>query len=197
DEDDPVEIIRTDYEKGELVCWGLDVDQFSEFTIEVIQDGKISQPMVKIVNMDGASSFEEACEWADIEPSEPIIRYNTSDARKLGDNFDLVNCQHLAFEKTYFSEIILTIFIPVTGNFVIEDVELIVRDMDVDTELSSAFYRLGIGDGVEKDIIGISYQGEEYIFECKSSGGLGAEFTIVSKEDDQWDHDHNVSLVRF
>ena len=47
------------------------------------------------------------------------------------------------------------------------------------------------------DIIGVSYKGTEYLFDCESYGGYKTEYWVINKEGGEWKHDHTVSLVRF
>lgn len=197
DEDDPIDIIKTDYVEGELVCWGLDVDRFSEFMVEIVQDGETNLINLKPVNLDGYETIEEACEWVDISPTDIVIPYNTADAKQLGDEFELGKCKHLVFETINFNKTILIARIPVTEKFDEKALTLIIRYMDVESQLSSAFYDLQLSESMEQDIIGVSYKGTEYLFDCESYGGNKPEYWVINKEGSDWNHDHTVSLVRF
>ena len=197
DNDDPIEIIKSDYVEGSLVCWGLDIDQFTNFSLEIIINGKSQRLESKVVNIDGYVNLKEACESAGIGQEDIVLEYNSAKADLLGDTFKLGKSKHLIFETTTFTTTVLKATIPSLNKFDEKDLTLLIRSMDVDTALSKAFYGLKISEGMEQDIIGIFYKSERYLFECSSSGGSNTEYLIANLNGKKWEFDHYVSLIRF
>ena len=123
--------------------------------------------------------------------------YSIAKADLLGDIFRLGKSKHLVFETTTFTKTVLKATIPSLDKFDAKDLTLLIRSMDVDTALSKAFYGLQISEGMEQDIIGVSYQGDRYFFECSSSGGSDTQYLVTNLNGNKWEYDYSASLIRF
>ena len=130
-------------------------------------------------------------------PTDVILEYSIAKADLLGDIFRLGKSKHLVFETTTFTKTVLKATIPSLDKFDAKDLTLLIRSMDVDTALSKAFYGLQISEGMEQDIIGVSYQGDRYFFECSSSGGSDTQYLVTNLNGNKWEYDYSASLIRF
>ena len=133
DDDDPADIIKSEYQAGQLVCWGLDLSDVDTVSLDIA--GKIKE--LKIIETDEDVSLSEALKESKMRISSPFIECNKSKGEWLGDNFDLSNFNHVFLESIEWKYITLALTLPVNArDFDRRKLSLLVCDVDSGTELS-------------------------------------------------------------
>lgn len=191
DDDDPADIIKSEYQAGQLVCWGLDLSDVDTVSLDIA--GKIKE--LKIIETDEDVSLSEALKESKMRISSPFIECNKSKGEWLGDNFDLSNFNHVFLESIEWKYITLALTLPVNArDFDRRKLSLLVCDVDSGTELSRLTYNQGLLAGLEEDIIGVIYDGEKYFFEPESDDMYSECSYILSRTDDGWEVDDAIAL---
>lgn len=192
DEDDaPADIIKSEYQAGQLVCWGLDLSNVDTLSLDLA--GKIKE--LKIIETDEDVSLSEALKESKMRVSSPFIECNKDKGEWLGDNFDLSNFNHVFLESIEWKYITLALTLPVDArDFDRRKLSLLVCDVDSGTELSRLTYNQGLLAGLEEDIIGVIYDGKKYFFEPESDDMYSECSYILSRTDDGWEVDDAIAL---
>lgn len=184
EDENPVDIIMSEYLAGQLVCWGIDVDDASTVTLH--SAGKSKE--LKIIKTHEDYSISEALKDRKIRSSEPFIEFNSDTKEQLGENFDLSNFNHVYIESIEWRDIKLELTLPVNSReFDRCKISLLACDMDSGTELSQLTYEQGLLAGVEEDIIGIAYEGKKYFFNSECNRSFTEDRYILSRTDDGWE----------
>lgn len=191
EDDDPADIIKSEYQAGQLVCWGLDLSNVDTLSLDLA--GKIKE--LKIIETDEDVSLSEALKESKMRVSSPFIECNKDKGEWLGDNFDLSNFNHVFLESIEWKYITLALTLPVDArDFDRRKLSLLVCDVDSGTELSRLTYNQGLLAGLEEDIIGVIYDGKKYFFEPESDDMYSECSYILSRTDDGWEVDDAIAL---
>ena len=191
EEDDPADIIKSEYQAGQLVCWGLDLSDVETVTLDLA--GKIKE--LKIIETDEDISLSEALKDSKMRASSPFIECNKDKGEWLGDNFNLSNFNHVFLESIEWRYITLKLNLPVNArDFDQRKLSLLVCKIDSGTELCRVTYNQGLLAGLEEDIIGVIYDGKKYFFEPESDDMYSECSYIISRTDDGWEVDDAIAL---
>lgn len=191
EDDDPADIIKSEYQAGQLVCWGLDLSNVDTLSLDLA--GKIKE--LKIIETDEDVSLSEALKESKMRVSSPFIECNKDKGEWLGDNFDLSNFNHVFLESIEWKYITLALTLPVDArDFDRRKLSLLVCDVDSGTELSRLTYSQGLLAGLEEDIIGVIYDSKKYFFEPESDEMYSECSYILSRTDDGWEVDDAIAL---
>lgn len=191
EDDDPADIIKSEYQAGQLVCWGLDLSDVDTVSLDLA--GKIKE--LKIIETDEDVSLSEALKESKMRVSSPFIECNKDKGEWLGDNYDLSNFNHVFLESIEWKYITLALTLPVDArDFDRRKLSLLVCDVDSGTELSRLTYNQGLLAGLEEDIIGVIYDGKKYFFEPESDEMYSECSYILSRTDDGWEVDDAIAI---
>jgi hypothetical protein len=191
EEDDLADIIRSEYQAGQLVCWGLDLSDVDTVTLDLA--GKIKE--LKIIETDEDISLSEALKDSKMRASSPFIECNKDKGEWLGDNFDLSNFNHVFLDSIEWRYITLKLTLSVNArDFDLRKLSLLVCKIDSGTELCRLTYNKGLLAGLEEDIIGVIYDGKKYSFEPESDDMYSQCSYVLSRTDDGWKVDDAIAL---
>lgn len=191
EDDDPADIIKSEYQAGQLVCWGLDLSDVDTVSLDLA--GKIKE--LKIIETNEDVSLSEALKERNMRVSSPFIECNKDKGEWLGDNFDLSNFNHVFLESIEWKYITLALTLPVDARaFDRRKLSLLVCDVDSGTELCRLTYNQGLLAGLEEDIIGVIYDGKKYFFKPESDDMYSECSYILSRTDDGWEVDDAITL---
>jgi hypothetical protein len=189
--DDPADIIKSEYQAGQLVCWGLDLSDTESVTLDLA--GKIKE--LKIIETHEDISLSEALKDSNMRSSSLFIECNKVTAEQLGEKFDLSKINHVFLESIEWRYITLALTLPVDArDFDRRKLSLLVCDVDSGTELCRLTYNQGLLAGLEEDIIGVIYDGKKYFFEPESDDMYSERSYILSRTDDGWEVDDAIAL---
>lgn len=190
-DDDPIDIIMSEYQAGQLVCWGIDASGDCIVTLDVAG----ASEELKVISLCDGQSLSDELEARNLPTSTPCIGYNSEEPEYLGAVFDLGNLDHVFLDSISWKNITLQLTLPVPASqFDRSKLSLLVCDMDCETELSALTYQNDVLDDLEEDIIGVIYDGKKYFFESECMRSFDQSRCIVSRTDDGWEINEEVDF---
>lgn len=190
-DDDPVDVIMSEYQAGQLVCWGIDASGDCTVTLDVAG----ASEELKVISLYDGQTLTDELEARNLPTSTPCIVYDSDEPEYLGDVFDLSDFSHVFLDSISWKDITLQLTLPVpSSKFDRNKLSLLVCNTDSGTELCKITYEKGLLDGLEEDIIGVVYDGKKYFFESECMRDFHQSRCIVSRTDDGWEINEEVSF---
>ncbi len=190
-DDDPIDIIMSEYQAGQLVCWGIDASGDCIVTLDVAGTSE----ELKVISLYDGLSLSDELEARNLPNSTPCIGHDSDEPEYLGDVFDLSDFSHVFLDSIAWKNITLELSLPVrASDFDRHKLSLLVCSTDSGTELCKITYEKGLLDGLEEDIIGVIYDGKKYFFNSKCMRDFGQSRCIVSRTDDGWEINEEVDF---
>lgn len=212
-DEDPLEMIRSEFIGSELVTWGIHSDSYPCPDIKIEFENVVTKIEEIIISGEESEVIPQGNDIFYMRPDSKkssktkkknSIECNEKNRVELGDQMRAElgkkKINAIAFESTFFSSIALSVEISVDDGFKISELSLYDNDMDTETDLSRASYPLSIpatiDDGQEHALLGIVYKNKKFPFENFSKGGSNIDYVLVCKDNDgDWALDHRVSLI--
>jgi hypothetical protein len=166
----------------------LGIDSYSGFTGKIISD---SEELVinGAVNTYEDYPLEDFVRDEEIVGVDNLIECNLKNAERFGDGLLLPHDSLIVIDITEISHCTLDAWLTDDGKkFDMRSFQFLTLDLDSNNDYSKATYSLGVLKGVERDIRGISYNGQEAEFELAITKGY-RELMLVRYRDGDWEID--------
>ena len=177
-EDNPISLVGNISLRSDEVAEGFCIYKTKHLEFELLIN-KVKQ------NIKAVGLLYEGCNFDDEFESE---RNETLIAREenielLGQGFDLADNEMLVVEVEDIKYAEMTFVIESPAQLSVEDIELGLVDLDVDSDLSRATYHLRLLNGMEKDIRYVLVNGKKYNFDMDVISNYSSDFYLVKKTD--------------
>lgn len=163
----------------------LGLDSYLGFT------GKITSNSEKLLVNGAINTYEDyplkdVVRDEEISGIENLIESNMKYAKRFGDGETLSHDSLIVVDITEISHCTLDAWLDDDGKALdIRKFQLLTMDLDACNEFSNAFYPLGALKSMERDIRGVSYNGQEAEFELAINKGY-RELLLVRHQDGKW-----------
>jgi hypothetical protein len=178
-EDNPLTVVGNLALRSIRVANGFCMDGVGDFKVEVLL-GDESQEIEEIGTLYDGCEFHEEFD-SDIEKT--LIAREEND-EPVGEEFPIAKNEMLVleFEEIKLGEIACSF--DAARDVTLEDLELGLVDLDVDSHISQATYELGLLNGMEKDIRYVIVDGQKYEFDMDVLSGYASRFMLVKRNKD-------------
>ena len=171
---------------AQLAAFG--IDSYSGFTGKIISDSE-ELDINGAVNTYKDYPLEEFVRDEEIVGVDNLIECNLKNAERFGDGLSFPRDSLIVIDITEISHCTLDAWLDDDGKKLdIRSFQLLTLDLDSFNDYSAATYSLGVLKGVERDIRGISYNGQEADFELAITKGY-RELLLVRQRDGKWEID--------
>lgn len=163
----------------------LGIDSYSDFTGKIVSDSE-ELSLSGVVHTYEDYPFEDVVRDEEISGIENLIECNMKYAERFGDGLSLPHDSLIVIDITEISHCTLDAVLDDDGKKLdIRNFQLLTMDLDSCNEFSNAIYPLGALKNMERDIRGISYNGQEADFELAITKGY-RELLLVRQQDGKW-----------
>lgn len=164
------------------------LDSYSDFTGKIVSDSE-KLPIAGVVHTYEDYPFEDVVKDEEILGIENLIECNLKNAKKFGEGLSLPHDSLIVIDITEIDNCMLDAWLDDDGKKLdIRNFQLLTVDLDSCNDYSDATYTLGVLKGMERDIRGISYDGQEAEFELSIIKGY-RELLLVRHRDGRWEID--------
>ena len=174
-EDNPISLVAKIALRSEVVTHGFCVQKSGDFKCEVFIDNEGSSIEVVGFLCEG-DVFEE-----DFQTENATLIGREENVEFLGEGFSLADNEMFVVEVEDIKYAEMTFDIDSPFQLSVQDIELGLVDLDVDTDISHATYHLGLVEGMEKDIRYVLVNGKKYDFDMEVLNSYSSDFYLVRK----------------
>jgi hypothetical protein len=178
-EDNPLSVVGNLALRSMRVANGFCIESADDFEVEVQIDDE-SQEIEEIGILSDGCEFHEEFD-SDIEKT---LIAREENHEPVGGEFPLEKNEMLVLE---FEEIKLgemSFSFEAARDVTLENIELGLVSLDVDSHISQATYELGLLNGMEKDIRYVIHDGHKYEFDMDVLSGYASRFMLVKRNKD-------------
>lgn len=170
----------------------LGIDSYSDFTGKIVSNsGELA--INGAVNTYEDYPLEDVVADEDLKNIETLIECNLNNAERFGDGEVLPQDSLIVVDITEIGHCTLNAVLNSDSKKLdIRNFQLLTVDLDSNNDYSKATYSLGVLKGFERDIRGISYNGEEAEFELAITKGY-RELMLVRYRDGDWEIDSDAT----
>jgi len=166
----------------------LGLDSYMGFTGKIVS-GSGELQINGAVNTYEDYSFDDMVKDEDIKESKYLIECNLKNSKKFGDGKSLSTDSLIVIDITEIAHCTLDAWLDDDGKKPdLRNFQLLSIDLDSCNEYSEAIYSLGVLKGMERDIRGISYGGQETEFDLSITKGY-RELIMVRYQNGSWEID--------
>jgi hypothetical protein len=178
---DPVSLIMKGYEKGHLICWGLDIKQQS--SVDIIFDGYIKKFLIQRCDCSLGCTLE----INDFEKEINKIYINKKNQDILGENFSFHDLDHMLLQADYLQDIVMNVKLPISEKFFnLNKFDLITCQLDSSTFIGKIMAEQSFLFGQMEDIRGVIYNNEKIYFQVNASENKNSIYRLLSKTRGDW-----------
>lgn len=170
----------------------LGIDSYSGFTGKIVS-GSEELPITGAINTYKDYSLADVVADEELKNIETLIECNLKNAERFGDGEALAQDSLIVVDITEIRHCTLNAALNSDSKKLdIRNFQLSTVDLDSNNDYSNATYSLGVLKGFERDIRGISYNGQEAEFELAITKG-NRELMLVRYRDGGWEIDSDAT----
>jgi hypothetical protein len=180
-EDNPISLVGNISLRSRVVAEGFCIHKTKDIEFELLIDNVVC-------NIEAVGFLPEGEDYAEFfdTPSSTTLIAREENIELLGEGFDLADNEMLVVEVEDIKYAQMTFVIESPVKISVQDIELGLVDLDVDSDLSRATYDLGLLNGMESDIRYAVVKNEKYLFDMEVLNSYSSDFYLVKKIDGVW-----------